>query len=66
MKCFRNIKYLFFCVILSILFLPNMVNAADIHGLSLRAIKCPMDNYADISPVDDQYWACFDDYLAVL
>ena len=61
----RSIKFFFLIFVMFLFGLPNVVFAADKHGLSYRAIKCPISNYENAGQSgDDLYWSCFDDYVA--
>ena len=62
----KNIKYCLLGLFTFFLFgFSNIVSAADKHGLSYRAIKCPISTYESAGNTgDDLYWACFDDYVA--
>jgi len=62
----KNIRYfLFGLVTFFLLGVSNNVFAANKHGLSYRAIKCPISTYESSGITgDDLYWACFDDYVA--
>ena len=63
---FKNIKL--YCLFLLIVFMVSFMgvaHAADKHGLSYRAVKCPISTYETAGNTgDDLYWACIDDYLA--
>lgn len=63
---FKNIKYYFFVLLILIIFSStNNIYAAEKHGLSYRAIKCPISTYeAQGNTGDDIYWACFDDFVS--
>lgn len=59
----KKLKYLVVSMILMFTaYLPNQVFAAAEHKLSLSAVACPVENYADKTG-KDIYYACMDDYL---
>ena len=61
----KNIRfYCFFLLMLCIISFIGVAHAADKHGLSYRAVKCPISTYEEEGNTgDDLYWACFDDYV---
>lgn len=63
---FRNLRNCFFCLLILLIFgIKNDIYAAEKHGLSYRAIKCPISTYeAQGNTGDDVYWACFDDFVS--